>query len=94
MSQKELNAYYKTHQPKPTFYQYDTLGHAVFYAHAGQKDLPLLLFIHGAPGRWYGYINYLSDSSLLQNFHAKSRNQDTAVDPQTVVEMFTPHRPS
>ena len=68
MSQKELKTYYKTHQPEPTFYQYDTLGHAVFYAHAGKKELPLLLFIHGAPGRWYGYIDYLSDSSLLQNF--------------------------
>jgi pimeloyl-ACP methyl ester carboxylesterase len=68
MSQKELKAYYKTHQPEPDFFKYDTLGHAVFYAHAGKKELPLLLFIHGAPGRWYGYINYLSDSSLLDNF--------------------------
>jgi pimeloyl-ACP methyl ester carboxylesterase len=68
MSQKELKAYYKTHQPEPDFFKYDTLGHAVFYAHTGKKELPLLLFIHGAPGRWYGYINYLSDSSLLENF--------------------------
>ena len=37
----------------------------------------------------------VAESSLLQNFHAKSRNQDNqATDPQTVVEMFTPHRPS
>ena len=37
----------------------------------------------------------VAESSLLQNFHAKSRNQDNqAADPQTVVEMFTPHRPS
>ena len=34
------------------------------------------------------------ESSLLQNFHAKSRNSDNPSDPQTVVEMFTPHRPS
>jgi len=68
MNNKELKAYYKTHQPTPNFLQYDTLGHAVFYAHAGAKELPLLLFIHGAPGRWYGYIDYLSDSTLLKNF--------------------------
>jgi pimeloyl-ACP methyl ester carboxylesterase len=68
MSQKELNAYYKTHHPEPSFYHYDTLGHGVFYAHSGHEELPLLLFIHGAPGRWYGYINYLSDSTLLENF--------------------------
>ncbi|ERS04390.1 hypothetical protein Q674_01020 [Acinetobacter sp. COS3] len=36
----------------------------------------------------------VSESSLLKNFHAKSRNQEAPVDPQTVVEMFTPHRPS
>lgn len=37
----------------------------------------------------------VAESSLLQNFHAKSRNQDIQpTDPQTVVEMFTPHRPS
>ncbi|EPG39530.1 hypothetical protein F907_00833 [Acinetobacter colistiniresistens] len=37
----------------------------------------------------------VAESSLLQNFHAKSRNQDNqAADAQTVVEMFTPHRPS
>ena len=37
----------------------------------------------------------VAESSLLQNFHAKSRNHDNqAADPQTVVEMFTPHRPS
>ncbi|MFV5192827.1 UPF0149 family protein [Acinetobacter courvalinii] len=36
----------------------------------------------------------VAESSLLQNFHAKSRNSDNPSDPQTVVEMFTPHRPS
>ena len=36
----------------------------------------------------------VAESSLLQNFHAKSKNQEVAVDAQTVVEMFTPHRPS
>ncbi len=36
----------------------------------------------------------VAQSSLLQNFHAKSRNSDNPADPQTVVEMFTPHRPS
>lgn len=68
MSNKELKTYYKSHQPEPTYHQIDTLGHTVFYAHSGKNDLPLILFLHGAPGRWYGYINYLSDSVLLKNF--------------------------
>ena len=36
----------------------------------------------------------VADSSLLQNFHAKSRDQSEVGDAQNVVEMFTPHRPS
>lgn len=68
MSTKELHAYYKTHQPEPQYFNYDTLGRSIFYAHNGNENLPLLLFIHGAPGRWYGYINYLSDTSLLKKF--------------------------
>ena len=37
----------------------------------------------------------VAESSLLQHFHAQSRKQDQIVsDPQSVVEMFTPYRPS
>jgi len=36
----------------------------------------------------------VADSSLLQNFHAKSRDQSEVGDAQNIVEMFTPHRPS
>ena len=36
----------------------------------------------------------VADSSLLQNFHAISRDQSEVGDAQNIVEMFTPHRPS
>jgi pimeloyl-ACP methyl ester carboxylesterase len=68
MNKKELKNYYKIHQPEPTYHQYETIGRTVFYAHCGDENKPLIIFIHGAPGRWYGYINYLSDSLLLQHF--------------------------
>ena len=70
MSEKEVSTYYKTHFPKPNFYSYDTLNRKIFYAYANQNrlDLPLLIFIHGAPGAWYGYIHYLEDTFLLNRF--------------------------
>ncbi len=70
MSPKEINKYYLSHQPKPNFYSYDTLGRHVFYAFANEQrtDLPLLIMIHGAPGAWYGYIRYLEDTFLLNRF--------------------------
>ncbi|WP_227061746.1 UPF0149 family protein [Acinetobacter pittii] len=35
----------------------------------------------------------IAESSLLKNFHAKSKNAALGTD-QNIVEMFTPHRPS
>jgi hypothetical protein len=35
----------------------------------------------------------VDESSLLQNFHAKMQQNKTSTD-NSVVEMFTPHRPS
>ena len=36
----------------------------------------------------------VAESSLLQNFHAKAKKGQTASESNSVVEMFTPHRPS
>ncbi|MCH2016851.1 UPF0149 family protein [Acinetobacter ursingii] len=36
----------------------------------------------------------VEESSLLKNFHAKSQNDPARKDNQSIVEMFTPHRPS
>jgi pimeloyl-ACP methyl ester carboxylesterase len=70
MSDKEIEAYYKSHQPKPQFLSYDTLETSIHFAFANPTNdsLPLLILIHGAPGAWYGYIEFLEDSFLLRNF--------------------------
>src|SRR5262249_16106227 len=39
------------------------------YAVMCQNDsLPLLIFIHGAPGAWYGYMNLMDDTLLQKKF--------------------------
>jgi pimeloyl-ACP methyl ester carboxylesterase len=38
------------------------------YASTGADSLPTLLFIHGSPGSWNAFENYLQDSSLLQHY--------------------------
>ena len=70
LTKKEITEYYKNHHPVPEFCSYDTLGRKIFYAIANKDktDLPLLIFIHGAPGAWYGYIKYLEDTFLLRRF--------------------------
>jgi pimeloyl-ACP methyl ester carboxylesterase len=70
MSTKEIDKYYQVHSPKPSFHILEKGNMKLFYAIVNEerKDLPLIIFIHGAPGAWYGYINYLSDSALVKKY--------------------------
>jgi len=63
---KELTQHYQNKKIKPTYHKLNFLNRHVHYAKVALSDtLPLLVFIHGAPGFWYGYMN-LMDDSLLQ----------------------------
>lgn len=35
----------------------------------GDRNKPMLIFIHGSPGSWDGWIHYLADRTLQQQFH-------------------------
>jgi pimeloyl-ACP methyl ester carboxylesterase len=41
---------------------------SLHYAQTGTDDLPTLLFIHGTPGSWDAFANYLEDSLLRTQF--------------------------
>lgn len=41
-------------------------GQVVRWVTAGDVNKPMVLFIHGSPGSWDAFKDYLSDSSLLQ----------------------------
>lgn len=72
MSDKDIRAYYSNSCNAPTFGSYVIDGHTVHYAESGCDTLPLVVFIHGAPGAWYGYIHYLDDTMLLRHVHMLS----------------------
>jgi len=44
-------------------------GHHLHYVYAGDDTLPVLVFVHGSPGSWSAFENYLKDSELLKHFH-------------------------
>ncbi len=69
MSESEVSVFYKTKLYKPHFKTYKIDSRTIHYAEVGNDSLPLLLFIHGAPGAWWGYIQLLDDSTLQRNFH-------------------------
>jgi pimeloyl-ACP methyl ester carboxylesterase len=68
-SDKEINDYFKNKSMKPQYNQYTVKGRTIFYASIGNDTLPMVLFIHGAPGSWYDYVKYFGDSTLNTKAH-------------------------
>jgi pimeloyl-ACP methyl ester carboxylesterase len=47
-------------------------GKHLHYALTGSDTLPTLFFVHGTPGSWDAFQNYLKDKDLLQRFRMVS----------------------
>lgn len=66
---KELAEHYQNRAVKPVYKDIEFLGRQLHYVVMSHNDtLPLLVFVHGAPGAWYGYLNLLDDSLLQTRF--------------------------
>lgn len=69
LTEKELKAHYATKISKPLFHIIENDSTKLHYVTFGADTAQPVLFIHGAPGSWDGYINLLDDSLLQHNFH-------------------------
>lgn len=47
-------------------------GRHLHFAITGSNDLPTLVFIHGSPGSWKDYAEYLWDTTLLKKYRMVS----------------------
>lgn len=43
-------------------------GHTLHYAQTGINSLPSIVFVHGTPGSWNAFKNYMMDSALLRKY--------------------------
>lgn len=68
MNDEAVDKYYSQHPPKPTFSYFNYEGNKYFYASSGDTTKPMLFLIHGAPGAWSGYKEFLADSLLLEKY--------------------------
>ncbi|MEO7769047.1 MAG: alpha/beta hydrolase [Ferruginibacter sp.] len=50
------------------FYNFTSPQGNIHYASVGENNLPTLIFIHGSPGGWNEFKNYLRDSLLTAKF--------------------------
>jgi len=50
-------------------------GRNIRFVCAGNDTLPILFFIHGSPGAWSDYRDYMSNSALLKRFYMVSADR-------------------
>ncbi len=68
MSVKETNLYFETQK---LVFESKTIAvddHLIHYIQTGNPDKPTLFFVHGSPGSWDAYKQYLADTLLLKKY--------------------------
>lgn len=68
MSLKETNAYFETLKVVFENKTLEVENHKVHYIQTGNSENPTLFFVHGSPGSWDDYKQYLSDSLLFKKY--------------------------
>ena len=66
VSQKEIDAKFLGYQMKPVQHQLEVQGAKMNYAEIGSDTLPVVFFVHGSPGSWGGFIDFMKDTVLLK----------------------------
>lgn len=65
LTQKEIDIAFKGLKEKPTQHQVQTEGHTINYAEIGNDSLPVAFFVHGSPGSWSAFIDFMKDTQLV-----------------------------
>ncbi len=66
-SQENLLEKFKTAGITLTDNYYDNEGYKVHYVTVGDPTKPAVLFIHGSPGSWDTFVNFLTDADLAKD---------------------------
>lgn len=66
VSQKEIDEKFMGYQMKPVQHQMEVRDVKMNYAEIGSDSLPVAFFVHGSPGSWGGFIDFMKDTVLLK----------------------------
>ena len=68
MSSKETKAFFTTSKTNYIDSSKEINGFTIHYIETGNKNASTLFFVHGSPGSWDAYKDYLKDSLLLSKY--------------------------
>ena len=66
VSQKEIDKKFMGYKLKPVQHQINVQDVKMNYAEIGSDSLPVAFFVHGSPGSWGGFIDFMKDTVLLK----------------------------
>lgn len=52
---------------RPVFHEYQAGGRSIHYVAVGEPGKRLVVFLHGTPGSWKAFAEYLADDELVKN---------------------------
>lgn len=61
----EVSQLFEGHRP-PKFLTVTNQQHVLHYAHVGETNKPLVVFIHGSPGAWNAFSHFMKSPQLLE----------------------------
>ena len=68
MTHKETKTFFTTSKTNYIDSSKEIDGYTIHYIETGNKNASTLFFVHGSPGSWDAYKDYLKDSLLLSKF--------------------------
>jgi pimeloyl-ACP methyl ester carboxylesterase len=66
LSQKEIDSAFVHLALKPVQHQITVNGKTINYAEIGNDSLPVAFFVHGSPGSWSAFVDFMKDTALLK----------------------------
>jgi pimeloyl-ACP methyl ester carboxylesterase len=66
VNQKEIDKKFLGYQMKPVQHKMEVQGVKMNYAEIGSDSLPVAFFVHGSPGSWSAFIDFMKDTVLLK----------------------------
>ena len=66
LSQKEIDTAFVHSSLKPVQHQIIVQGKTINYAEIGNDSLPVVFFVHGSPGSWSAFVDFMKDTALLK----------------------------
>lgn len=68
MSEETIEKAFEKTTYSPNFRYVNAADRQVHYVQIGDTSKPAILFVHGSPGSWDNFLNFMIDSTLLKSF--------------------------